>query len=344
MSKKFIAILTITIVFMIIGYKNTYEKIDFEEVNIEENIDDASTQGDINLAVNNSDIEDDETCYYENIRKYNLDIDPELREVILDYHKTDSMLGKSFEEPQIISYWKIDDTQFRITTSGYYSFGFGVWEPIDYIFLVEKNSNGDFVIKSWYGDVFKSQASNGMILQNFFDMEKGFKKDDNYSDIYDVLSKNARKYYTGVSKMYIIHYKKMSDTEYEVGIIDKMDYGVSTPIWESRIFLVQKNDSGQWNEVAMKGTILSDWNKFIYSNYSRRYVAKSLFEQGKHMNNFNLESFNRVSDNKTTAIVSFNEVISNNTNGTSELKKMAEVHLEQNVDGKWIALSMKELD
>lgn len=346
MSKRAIFILTITVLFMIIGGKSTYGKLIFKEVDVKENVDNT----DMDLVMNESNIEKNKTHNYENTKKApskssdEIDMESELREMTLNYHTIDTRLGKPLNEPQIISYWKINDTQYTVKTSGYYNFGFEVWEPIDYTFSVEKNSNGDFVIKSWNGIVFDSKTSHGMELKSFFDMEEAFKKDSNYSAIYKLLSENARKYYVGVGRMHIIHYKKISDTQYEVGIIDKFDYGVSTPVWESRTFLVQKNDSGQWNEIGMHGTILSDWNKFIYSNNSRKYVAKSLYEQGKFMGDFKFEKFKKVSNDKIIAIVSFDEVISNDTNGTSESRKMAEVYLEQNGDGEWIALSMKEVD
>lgn len=343
MRKKVITILTIILLLlMIFAIIDTYDKLNFKEENM--------NKSDVNIFTtvfaNNPSIEDNEAQKVENTPLQSADeieMEAELRETILNYHKIDSRLGKPLEKPEIISYGQIG-REYTVTTSGYYSFGLDICEPIDYTFFAEKNSNDDFVVKSWNGRVFGSKASYGMELKDFFDMKEGFKKDSNYSEIYEVLFKNARKYYTGVNMMHIIHYKKMSDTKYEVGIIDKFDYGVSTPMWESRVFLIQKNDSSEWNEIDINTFIPDDWNKVFSKSNSWQYVFDEFRERGKRIVDFKVENADRASDNKITAIVSFYEVMSDDTKGKDNLKRMAEVNLEQNKDGEWIALSMKELD
>lgn len=342
MRKGTIAVLMIIVLLMSVGCKSTYDKVVPEQADIKENID---------LVMNKPNIEENGTYQYENTKKpvleitYKIDIDPELREVILNYHKTDLRLGKPFEEPQIISYWKMDDNQYRIKTAGYYSFGFGIWEPIDYTFFVERNSNGDLIIKRWSGGVFNSEASRGMRLQNFFDMEESFKKDANYSDICELLPKFASKYYTGLGHLHIIHYRKLNDTQYEVGFIDEFDYGVSHPMWESRIFLLQKNDNNQWNDVYLNTFIPDDWSKIISERNAASYIAKKVYEQGNYMSGFKVESFNKVSDNEISLTVSYDENIENTSNNSvSKSRKIAQVYLKEDSDGKWTVSSMKELD
>lgn len=353
MTKKFIAVFAITVLFMILGVKSTYSNLNVEKVHITDNIDSSYIKENTNLdfGVNNSNTKKNEANQYEN-KKFKLessnkfDIEPELYEMILNYHNIDSRLGSPLEKPQVISYWEIDDSHYKIITSGYYSFGFEIWEPIDYTFFVEKNSSDEFVIKSWTGKVFESIASQRIGFKNFFFMESAFKKDNNYSVINETLSKNSRKYYLGLGNMYIIHYKKLSDTKYEVGIIDEFDHGVSHPMWESRVFLLQKNDSNQWNVVEINGGMPDDWNKIICKHKSSIYIGEKLYEQGNYMSDLRIENINRISHNRITSTVSFCEVIVNasKNNIISESKKMAEVYLEQNIDGKWVVSSMKELN